>query len=165
VHRSKQFSLALLVPVCLFLGACSVAEKTSSFFGGSSNSAEPLLGAGLAATEEGDVKALNDIIFAPGSSALPDQASYVVTDVVQYMLKNRRQTASINGHTDANGFEKHNMELSVQRAFAVRNAIIAAGIPAHRLEPVGYGETRPVASNESVAGRKANRRVEIVFPD
>ena len=165
MYRSKQIYLALLVPVCLFLGACSVAEKTSNFFGGSSKSSEPLLGAGLAATDEGDVKAINDILFAPGSSQLPDQANYVVTDIVQYMLKNRRQTASINGHTDANGFEKNNMDLSVQRAFNVRNAIIAAGIPAHRLEPVGYGETRPVASNESVDGRKANRRVEIVFPD
>ena len=104
-------------------------------------------------------------MFAPGSSQLPDQAAYVVTDVVQYMLKNRRLTATINGHADANGFEKHNLELSVQRAFTVRNAIIAAGIPAHRLEPVGYGETRPIATNESADGRKANRRVEIVFPD
>lgn len=165
MHRSNLISLAVLVPVCLFLGACSFSGKSSKLFGDSSDSSEPLLGAGLAATEEGDIKALNDIIFAPGSSKLPDQASYVVTDVVQYMLKKRRQTATINGHTDAAGFEKANLELSVQRAFAVRNAIIAAGIPAHRLEPVGYGETRPIATNESAEGRKANRRVEIVFPD
>jgi len=115
--------------------------------------------------DEGRIKTRHDIYFNQGSDKISDEATYVVTDAVQYLLKHRRKTARIVGHTDEPGFEKDNLNLSIQRAFAVRNELIAEGIKAHRLEPIGKGEMRPIASNETADGRKKNRRVEIVFPD
>ena len=69
--------------------------------------------------------------------------------------------AEIAGYTDANGQPAYNLDLSKQRAEAVRQYLIKKGVDAARLTANGYGETNPVASNETNAGREANRRVEI----
>ncbi len=68
----------------------------------------------------------------------------------------------IEGHTDADGPNEYNLELSRLRADAVRSALVAGGVPPARIETQGYGETRPVASNRTTAGKAQNRRVEIV---
>jgi outer membrane protein OmpA-like peptidoglycan-associated protein len=69
----------------------------------------------------------------------------------------------IEGHTDADGSSEYNLELSRLRAEAVRSVLVAGGVPADRVETQGYGETRPVATNRSAAGKAQNRRVEIVL--
>ncbi len=135
------------------------AAKAANFSGAPGSFAA----SGLAQDGDGRLKTRDDIVFNPRSSALPGEADYVVTDAAQFLFKRKHSVARIEGHTDAMGREQANLDLSVQRAFAVRNALIAAGIEAHRLEPVGLGETRPVASNETPDGRKANRRVSIYF--
>jgi OOP family OmpA-OmpF porin len=61
------------------------------------------------------------------------------------------------------GSDKSNLDLSQQRAEAVRDFLIKNGIDAERIEARGYGEAAPVASNDTEAGRQQNRRVEIVF--
>lgn len=66
----------------------------------------------------------------------------------------------IAGHTDAIGSEQANVALSRQRAESVRRYLVEQGIPSHRLTARGYGEGRPVASNETEVGRARNRRVE-----
>ena len=167
VRYSKLLALALILPFALSLAACSSASKNleSRLPGGGKNKQQALAVAGLAVDQQGQIKTVQDILFQPKSSKLREEAAYVVTDAVQYLLKHRRKTATIKGHTDAYGTEEENLNLSIQRAFAVRNAMIAAGIPAFRLEPLGVGEMRPVASNETEKGRTANRRVEIIFPD
>ena|SRR5690242_15917011 len=68
----------------------------------------------------------------------------------------------VEGHTDATGSPEKNQQLSMARAEAVRKSLISDGVPADRVQAVGYGETRPVADNGSAAGRATNRRVEIV---
>jgi outer membrane protein OmpA-like peptidoglycan-associated protein len=68
----------------------------------------------------------------------------------------------VEGHTDATGSPERNQQLSEERAKAVRQALISRGVPADRVQAVGYGESRPVADNASPAGRATNRRVEIV---
>ncbi len=69
----------------------------------------------------------------------------------------------IVGHTDAKGSDKYNMDLSYRRAYAVRKALVdQLGVDARRLRVQGYGESRPVASNDSDYGRSLNRRVTIV---
>ncbi len=67
----------------------------------------------------------------------------------------------VEGHTDAQGSEATNQALSRQRADAVRQALIARGVPASRVRAVGRGSTVPVADNRSESGRARNRRVEI----
>ena len=69
----------------------------------------------------------------------------------------------IEGHTDADGSNEYNLELSRLRAEAVRSVLVAGGVPPDQIETQGYGETRPIASNRSSNGKAQNRRVEIVL--
>jgi outer membrane protein OmpA-like peptidoglycan-associated protein len=68
----------------------------------------------------------------------------------------------VAGHTDSRGSDAYNMNLSQQRAEAVRNYLISKGIAADRLTAKGYGESQPVADNATDEGRAKNRRVELV---
>jgi len=68
----------------------------------------------------------------------------------------------IEGHTDSVGTDRYNQGLSERRAQAVKDYLVSQGINPNRLETVGYGESRPVDSNEAAAGRANNRRVEFV---
>lgn len=68
----------------------------------------------------------------------------------------------VAGHTDYIGTDEYNMDLSLRRADAVRNYLIDKGIAADRLTVKGYGESQPIADNETEAGRFKNRRVELI---
>jgi outer membrane protein OmpA-like peptidoglycan-associated protein len=68
----------------------------------------------------------------------------------------------IAGHTDSRGSDEYNMDLSQQRAEAVRHYLVSKGIAADRLSSKGYGESQPVADNAMDEGRFQNRRVELV---
>ena len=70
---------------------------------------------------------------------------------------------SIEGHTDSRGRDQHNLQLSQQRAHAVRDYLVSQGIAGDRLASQGFGEERPVESNNTPAGQAANRRVEFVI--
>ena len=67
----------------------------------------------------------------------------------------------IGGHTDSQGSDEYNLKLSKERAASVREFLVSKGIPASRLTSEGYGESRPIATNNTAAGRQENRRVEI----
>ena len=70
----------------------------------------------------------------------------------------------IEGHTDAYGTDENNLVLSQQRADAVRQYLLAnSPISADEIEAVGYGETRPIANNETKEGRQKNRRIDVVI--
>jgi outer membrane protein OmpA-like peptidoglycan-associated protein len=73
------------------------------------------------------------------------------------------QSVLIEGHTDSVGSSEYNLELSRLRAEAVRSVLVGAGVAPDRVETQGYGETRPVATNATAAGKAQNRRVEIVL--
>ena len=70
-------------------------------------------------------------------------------------------TVDVVGHTDNTGTEEHNLSLSDRRAAAVRAILIQGGVSAPRIRAYGVGETQPIATNASAAGRQQNRRVEI----
>jgi OOP family OmpA-OmpF porin len=70
------------------------------------------------------------------------------------------QKVSIEGHASEEGEEQHNLLLSKARAEAVRQYLVAKGVSQERLSSVGFGESKPLASNETEAGRETNRRVE-----
>ncbi len=65
-----------------------------------------------------------------------------------------------SGHTDSVGPADYNLKLSDDRAHSVRQALIERDVDAGRMEAIGYGESKPIASNKSRKGRAANRRVE-----
>jgi len=90
---------------------------------------------------------------------LPDSFP-LLNQVVQVLRDFEKMRISIEGHTDIVGTEAANMRLSQRRAEAVLDYLISKGISPERLEAVGYGPTKPVASNKTASGRARNRRTE-----
>ena len=87
-----------------------------------------------------------------------------LTEIAQALAKVPEQKILIEGHTDSDGLDDYNLQLSRLRADAVHAVLIEGGIPPDRIETKGYGKTRPIASNATAAGKAQNRRVEIVLP-
>jgi outer membrane protein OmpA-like peptidoglycan-associated protein len=85
--------------------------------------------------------------------------------LAQLMKVYPERAVRIEGHTDSLGDETANQQLSERRANAVRDAVLARGVDAARVEAVGYGETRPIADNSTPSGRQKNRRIELVLSD
>ena len=77
------------------------------------------------------------------------------------MNEYNQNTITIAGHTDSKGADAYNMKLSRDRAYAVANYLSARGVASNRINVVAYGESRPVADNNSEYGRQQNRRVEL----
>ena len=85
-----------------------------------------------------------------------------VLDSVALVLEEYDKTIiAVAGHTDSTGSETYNMNLSEQRAEAVKNLIVRRGVSSERIETRAYGESTPVVDNNTEAGRAMNRRVEI----
>ncbi len=93
--------------------------------------------------------------------------SYPILDDVAYLLQKNPQIrlVRVEGHTDWIGSDAYNQKLSEARANAVRNYLVQKGIEPDRLQAVGYGETRPIADNNTVMGRARNRRTEFTVVD
>lgn len=88
----------------------------------------------------------------------------VLDEAAAIMKANPKITGEVHGHTDSTGSEAHNQRLSERRADAVRDYFIKQGISGERIRAKGFGETMPVASNDTAEGRAMNRRVEL-HPD
>ncbi|MNE11246.1 Outer membrane porin F precursor [compost metagenome] len=104
------------------------------------------------------------IFFNTGKSSFKagDAATISSLDAIKEILKNYPNAKfSIEGHTDSTGSAKINQKLSEDRANAVRNALIEKGVNADNLTAVGYGSSKPVASNKTAKGRAENRRTEV----
>lgn len=92
--------------------------------------------------------------------------SYATLDNVAAIMNEYTNTSFlIEGHTDSRGRDAYNLNLSNERAASVRAYLIGKGISSDRLKSQGFGETRPVASNNTAAGRQENRRVELSILD
>ena len=114
---------------------------------------------------EGVRKSLNDyaktILFDTGKSSIKEQSAGVLQNIIQILNEYKYARFNIEGHTDSVGSAKLNQQLSEERAGAVRNYLIEGGVASDRLVSRGYGEDRPIASNNTREGRRTNRRVEI----
>ncbi|HUL94822.1 MAG TPA: OmpA family protein [Usitatibacter sp.] len=102
------------------------------------------------------------ILFDLDSDRLRDDSVPALQSIAQLARENPSWRFVIEGHTDSTGGDAHNQPLSERRAAAVKAWLVKAGIAAQRLEPKGFGATRPVASNDTGMGRSQNRRVELV---
>jgi outer membrane protein OmpA-like peptidoglycan-associated protein len=112
--------------------------------------------------EENIPMPLNNIFFAVGDSTLMTSSVAELTRVAELINKIGLKV-EISGHTDNTGDFAKNQELSKARANSVYNFLIGKGCNAEKLTSIGYGQTRPVASNKTSEGRQQNRRVEIRF--
>lgn len=104
-----------------------------------------------------------DILFASGSTAVAPALQADLGALARNIQANPGSTIQIIGHTDSDGEATFNQQLSEGRAAAVGNVLSNQGVPFARLQTFGRGESQPVASNLSPAGKSQNRRVEIVI--
>ncbi len=113
------------------------------------------------AIEGEQIRILEKVFFETGSAVI-SEVSFGLLDEVSVTIQAHRELGRIEvqGHTDDQGDDTFNLELSQQRAGAVQAYLMDSGVSVERLAAVGYGETRPVDDNSTTAGRDANRRVE-----
>ena len=116
-------------------------------------------------TNRGMVITLNDVLFDTGSARLRSGALRVVDRLAAFLREHPDRTLAVEGFTDSVGSPVVNEELSRRRAEAVRAALVDAGIEGSRIIARGYGDSYPVATNDTAEGRQHNRRVEIVISD
>jgi len=120
----------------------------------------------LAATKTSDrglIVTLPGIFFDTGKSSLKAGAKSTLTKIADQLKSDASVRISVEGHTDSVGSEATNMKLSEQRANAVRDFLVNAGVSGDHITASGKGEAEPVATNKTAAGRQQNRRVELVI--
>lgn len=105
-------------------------------------------------------QALQGIQFDFNKSTIKRTSYGILDKVVKVMNDNPAYNLQINGHTDSQGNDAYNQKLSEERAASVKQYLVNKGIDPARLTPQGFGETQPVASNNTAKGRYLNRRVE-----
>jgi len=123
-----------------------------------------LQGTGVSVTRIGDTIVLNmpsNITFDVDQDAVKGSFYPVLNSVALVLNKYNRTVVDVDGHTDSTGDDSYNFRLSQRRALAVADYLNGQGVDGRRFSVVGFGESRPIASNDTADGRAANRRVEI----
>jgi outer membrane protein OmpA-like peptidoglycan-associated protein len=127
---------------------------------------QQLQGTGVSVTRIGDNITLNmpgNITFKTDSADL-NSSFFSVLDSVSLVLKEYEKTiVEVAGHTDSTGTDQYNQALSERRAQTVATYLAGKGVMQQRMIPVGAGEGRPVATNDTADGRQLNRRVELTL--
>lgn len=112
---------------------------------------------------KGEAMDLPNVEFETASDKIKPESDSVLMQVYEYLEQEEDLTKMrIEGHTDSDGADAANLDLSKRRAMSVSRWLVAKGIKCKRLVPVGFGETKPIADNKSAEGKSKNRRTEFV---
>lgn len=103
---------------------------------------------------------LSGVTFDTGKATIRSESYPQLDGVVEFMTYKKSARIEISGHTDNVGNPKTNKSLSQKRALACREYLVSKGIDGSRVEAVGYGDEKPIASNDTEGGRQENRRIE-----
>jgi outer membrane protein OmpA-like peptidoglycan-associated protein len=115
---------------------------------------------GLVDVSKEKIAIRQQVKFAPSKFKVLPASFKLLNQVTQVMNDFPKMRVSIEGHTDNVGSESANMKLSQRRAEAVRDYLVAKGVSPSRLQAIGYGPTKPIASNKTAKGKAQNRRTE-----
>lgn len=118
----------------------------------------------VAVRREGDMIALTlkgDVTFDVDSDVVLPGLYTELDRIAQILVRYPETTIVVEGHTDSTGSDTYNQQLSERRAISVQRLLAQRGVAEHRITTIGYGESRPVATNNTPEGRQMNRRVEI----
>ncbi len=147
--------------VLLSLAALSLALGTGCA------SSKPVVSASAAKylSVSGSQFQLKDKVYFETGSANIEAKSFELLDAVAVVLKENPRLGKlrVEGHTDNTGEASANLKLSQERAESVVKYLVGKGIAAATLEAVGFGDTKPVASNETEEGKTSNRRVDFTI--
>ena len=113
-------------------------------------------------TARGLIVNMSDVLFDTARYTLKPGAREKLAKVSGIILGHPGLKIAVEGHTDSVGGDEYNMKLSDNRAAAVRDFLVAQGVPPSAVSSQGFGKTMPVADNSTAAGRQQNRRVELV---
>ena len=108
---------------------------------------------------------LRGVNFKLDSEELLPESSGILDVVANTLSSHQEVTVEVGGHTDSQGDEAYNLDLSTRRASTVREYLIAKGVPAANLTSNGYGETRLIEITDSATAHATNRRVELTRTD
>lgn len=127
---------------------------------------EQTAGSGVDVTETDNGSAIlvnlpDGVTFDVGSATLKPEFRATLDKVAESLIQYPNSLVDVYGHTDSTGSDAFNQTLSESRARTVLNYLVSRGVPAARVRSQGFGETMPVASNDTAEGRQKNRRVEI----
>ncbi|MGV8878032.1 MAG: OmpA family protein [Sphingobacteriaceae bacterium] len=104
-----------------------------------------------------------EILFNTNSSVITERAKESIREMVKTINKYGQPNVQIQGHTDATGTAAYNKWLSDKRAVSVKTFVTSAGVSADRIQTIGYGDTKPIAPNNTPESRAKNRRVEVII--
>ncbi|MCB1738330.1 MAG: OmpA family protein, partial [Gammaproteobacteria bacterium] len=104
---------------------------------------------------------LKGVNFLSNADTLTEESMVILDHIAEVLIANGDLTVEVAGHTDSQGNDAYNLDLSQRRAASVRQYLIDKGVPGTRLSSAGFGETQPVADNGTAEGRAQNRRVEL----
>lgn len=116
-------------------------------------------------TERGMVITLGDVLFGTDLASLKPDGMRTAQKLADVLQQNPQRNVLVEGFADSTGDAQYNQQLSERRATAVRQALQDMGIASNRIAVRGYGESYPIASNDTSTNRQLNRRVEIVLSD
>ncbi len=104
---------------------------------------------------------LHGVLFNSGKATLKEESYTRLSDLLEYMTAKESVVIELAGHTDSMGSGAANQRLSEARAVEVKRYLVSRGIEARRINAVGYGETQPIADNDTAEGRRENRRTVV----
>ncbi len=113
--------------------------------------------------EKGAKIVINNIFFETGKATLSPKSNVELEKAYELLKANPTMVIEVGGHTDNVGDDASNMKLSHDRAKSVRDYLVNRGIASNRVQAKGYGESNPVATNDTDEGRQANRRTEFII--
>lgn len=124
---------------------------------------EQLRGYNMTVNDLGSTMVLRDVSFETGKSQLLSGGVNRLQPLIHYLLLSPNTHVRIEGYTDNVGGAAYNQQLSLDRANAVKAILFAGGVRDDRISTLGSGLNKPVATNDTTAGRQSNRRVEITL--
>ncbi|MFT4295787.1 MAG: OmpA family protein [Micropruina sp.] len=153
-----------LGPVRTFVKGASTGANTAEDPTAAEKAERTLEEMGAKRTPDGWTLTLPEtVLFDYNSADLRPDANATLTRVAELLNHFNKAKIGVNGHTDNSGAADYNKDLSTRRANAVADALAGGGVAKGRMTITGLGETKPIASNGSDAGKQKNRRVEIVL--